>query len=95
MRPRRPLGRGPARSAYDTGLETGVVGPAQPRVHATNADLDHQPLYRPEIELDDLRARGVLGGGPASVPAGSRTVRPLRVDPDAPEPGEDDDDGGQ
>ncbi|MER6917133.1 hypothetical protein ABT354_36295 [Streptomyces sp. NPDC000594] len=69
---RRPLGSGPAPQQpqeHPAGDEPPV--PAQPRAHAAPADGDDGRLYRPDIPLADLRARGVLGHAPGV----SRDVR--------------------
>ncbi|MFI2215128.1 hypothetical protein [Streptomyces sp. NPDC020141] len=64
--PRRPLGHGPR---LDDGLDQAAELPdhdavVEHRVLAAEADLGPEPLYRPDIALDELRERGVLGGAP-------------------------------
>ncbi|OKJ26480.1 hypothetical protein [Streptomyces sp. CB01580] len=67
MTTRRRLGPGPAEHRSPAATDTPAPGPAHPRVHAADADLDGGTLYRPDLDsLADMRARGVLGQHPAA-----------------------------
>ncbi|MEU3602229.1 hypothetical protein ABZ714_26455 [Streptomyces sp. NPDC006798] len=80
MRPRRrPLGPGPISQSAADRQEHEDDARTVPRIQAAEADLDVGPLYRPVIEIADLRARGVLGPHQPSA-APSRTHRRLRAD---------------
>ncbi|MEU5161262.1 hypothetical protein AB0G74_16870 [Streptomyces sp. NPDC020875] len=58
---RRPLGPGPVPQPDAERQEHEDDARTAPRIHAAEADLDDRPLYQPDIGIDDLRARGVLG----------------------------------
>ncbi|MGW1980722.1 hypothetical protein [Streptomyces sp. NPDC001889] len=78
--PRRRLGRGPR---LDHGLDqaaelSAVEAMVEHRVLAAEADLGPEPLYRPDIALDELRARGVLGAGPQPDGAATAPAAPRR-----------------
>ncbi|MGV9387479.1 hypothetical protein ACWDRB_67785, partial [Nonomuraea sp. NPDC003707] len=51
------------------------ASPPETRIRATEGDLSGQPLYRPDISLDDLRAHGVLDARPAATEAPTPRTR--------------------
>ncbi|MEV8103157.1 hypothetical protein [Streptomyces sp. NPDC088135] len=74
MTTRRRLGLGPTEHRLSTPTDTNASGPAHPRVHATDADLDAGTLYRPDLDsLTDMRTRGVLGWRPPAPDTAPRT----------------------
>ncbi|MEU5159075.1 hypothetical protein AB0G74_05615 [Streptomyces sp. NPDC020875] len=74
---RRTLGSGPVPRQHQEGPgRDREPGPGRPPAPAEAPESDEGPFYRPEIPLDDLRARGVLGAAPAP---GGEPLRPLRA----------------
>ncbi|MEU3603094.1 hypothetical protein ABZ714_30950 [Streptomyces sp. NPDC006798] len=71
---RRTLGSGPVPRQHREGAGR-ESGPGRPPAPAA-PESDEGPFYRPEIPLDDLRARGVLGAAPAP---GGEPLRPVRA----------------
>ncbi|MFF6976023.1 MULTISPECIES: hypothetical protein [Streptomyces] len=80
--PRRRLGPGP-RLDHDQDQAAELPADGAPvvehRVLAAEADLGPEPLYRPDIPLDELRARGVLGAGPEPDAGPAGAAAPRRV----------------